>query len=79
MLRACLARLLTDEDGAVTVDWVALAGALVGLGVLVGLDVAQGATHATGALEAELSQAGIVDLTFLVTPRKGAPTAGPGR
>ena len=68
MLKACLARFLKDEDGAVTVDWVALAGAMVGLGVLIVLDVAEGATNVSSQIEDQLSNAHISDITFLVTP-----------
>ena len=43
MLWAGLERFMADESGAVTVDWVALTGALVGLGVLMLLNIADGA------------------------------------
>jgi hypothetical protein len=77
MLRACLARFVGDEDGAVTVDWVALAGAMVGLGVLILLDVAEGATNVSSQIEAELSKSHISDITSLVTP-PGQTSGGGG-
>lgn len=42
-------RFRRDEDGAVTVDWVVLTAAIVGLGVVVIAMVAEGALdHSTG-------------------------------
>lgn len=44
-----LTKFRQDEDGAVTVDWVVLTAAIVGLGVAVILSVSGGAMdHATG-------------------------------
>jgi Flp pilus assembly pilin Flp len=76
MPRARLARFLKDEDGAVTVDWVALTGAMVGLAVLIVLDIAEGATNVSGEIGAELSNSHISDITFLVTPPE--QTSGSG-
>ena len=48
-MRTIFSRLAKDESGAVTVDWVVLTAALVGLGVAVISTVAGGATDtATG-------------------------------
>lgn len=55
---------------------MALAGALVGLGVLVVLDVIQGATDAASAVGAGLSQASVIDITFLVSPSQQAKVTG---
>lgn len=44
-----------DEDGAVTVDWVVLTAALVGLGVAVIAMVAAGATDHSNGVGAQLS------------------------
>ena len=42
-------RFFANEDGAVTVDWVVLTGAVVGIGLSVILSVSNGATdYATG-------------------------------
>ena len=44
-----IAQFLNSEDGAVTVDWVVLTAAIVGLGIAVITTVSNGAlNHATG-------------------------------
>ena len=48
-----------DDDGAVTVDWVVLTAAIVGLGVAVIAVIAQGATHKSGSIGAHLSSMSI--------------------
>ncbi|MEM6276260.1 MAG: hypothetical protein AAF714_04870 [Pseudomonadota bacterium] len=40
-----IARLWKDEDGAITVDWVVLTAAMVGLAVVIGAAVANGASE----------------------------------
>lgn len=58
-MRAIVETFLTDEDGAVTVDWVVLTGAIVGLGFAVIVTIAGGALdHSTG-LGAHLDQRNI--------------------
>lgn len=48
-MRAYIGKFLGSEDGAVTVDWVVLTAAIVGLGVAVIGTVAGGALdHSTG-------------------------------
>lgn len=47
---------LQDEDGAVTVDWVVLTAAIVGLGVLVITTVAGGALDTTTGLTAHINK-----------------------
>ena len=48
-MRVILKKFLTSESGAVTVDWVVLTAAIVGLGVVVITTVADGALdHSTG-------------------------------
>ncbi len=44
-----------DEDGAVTVDWVVLTAAIVGLGLAVMLSVRTGATDLAADIGTELS------------------------
>ncbi len=46
-----------DEDGAVTVDWVVLTAAIVGLGIAVLGSVRSGATTMAGNIESELETA----------------------
>lgn len=43
-----------DEDGAVTVDWVVLTGAIVGLGIAVLTTVSGGTTDLAGDIDGEL-------------------------
>ena len=51
-----------DESGAVTVDWVVLTAALVGLGLLVIGVVSQGLSNAAAGINSELNAAGSLDL-----------------
>lgn len=44
-----------DEDGAVTVDWVVLTGAIVGLGIAVLTTVSGGTTDLAGDIGDSLS------------------------
>ena len=43
-----------DEDGAVTVDWVVLTGAIVGLGIAVLTTVSNGTTDLAGDIDTAL-------------------------
>jgi len=43
-----------DEDGAVTVDWVVLTAAIVGLGIAVLASVSDGVTSLAGKISGEL-------------------------
>ena len=44
-----------DEDGAVTVDWVVLTAAIVGLGVAVMTSVGDGTTSLAGEISGNLA------------------------
>lgn len=65
-----------DEDGAVTVDWVVLTAAIVGLGIAVVISVRAGAvdmgndisTSLSGATVASLGQLGTAGGTTTTTP-----------
>lgn len=46
-----------DEDGAVTVDWVVLTAAVVGLGTVAYTQISQGATGMAGNVNTALSGA----------------------
>ena len=46
---------LNDESGAVTVDWVVLTAAIVGLGILVITTVGQGTTTVAGKISSHMS------------------------
>ena len=54
---------LADEDGAVTVDWVVLTAAIVGLGIAVLSSVSTGAELMADNIEAELGTA-VPDIVF---------------
>ena len=45
-----------DEDGAVTVDWVVLTAAIVGLGIAVLTSVSGGAQDLAGDISTELTE-----------------------
>ena len=46
---------LKNEDGAVTVDWVVLTAAIVGLGIAVMTSVGGGVTDLSGDIATELT------------------------
>ena len=48
-------RFINDEDGAVTVDWVVLTSAIVGLGIAVLMAVGGETTRLADAISAEMS------------------------
>lgn len=54
-MRDMLKRLIKDEDGAVTVDWVVLTAAVVGLGFAVIYSLADGSTNLAGNLSTEVA------------------------
>ncbi len=52
-----LTNFMKSEDGAVTVDWVVLTAAIVGLGIVVISSVGGGATDVSNSLGATLENA----------------------
>ena len=52
-----------DEDGAVTVDWVVLTAAIVGLGIAVLTSVGAGTTDLADATSARISAISGIDFT----------------
>ncbi|SHL48779.1 hypothetical protein SAMN05444414_1163 [Roseovarius marisflavi] len=54
-----------DEDGAVTVDWVVLTAAVVGLGVAGVASVNNGITGLASAIGSEMSGTTVTDLGTL--------------
>ena len=54
-----------DESGAVTVDWVVLTAAIVGLGIVVVASVRTGTTSVAEQIETSLESATIADLGSL--------------
>jgi Flp pilus assembly pilin Flp len=59
-----LPRFLSDQSGAVTVDWTVLTAAIVGLGLSAAAAVRTGTSNLGGEIEASLSGAGVADLTW---------------
>jgi len=53
-MKSTLVRFLKDEDGAVTVDWVVLTAAIVGMGIAVITTVSAGALDQANGLGANL-------------------------
>ncbi len=60
-LFAIIENFRNDESGAVTVDWVVLTAAIVGLGIAVVASVRSGTTSVADAIDTSLS-AGELDL-----------------
>ena len=58
-MRARITNFLGSEDGAVTVDWVVLTAAIVGMGVVVITTVAGGALDHTSGLNSHLAGADV--------------------
>ncbi|MEM9425192.1 MAG: hypothetical protein AAGA06_00680 [Pseudomonadota bacterium] len=56
---------LKDESGAVTVDWVVLTAAIVGLGIAVLTSVGGGTTDLADAISTNLSNANVRTLDGL--------------
>ena len=54
-----ISRFCKDEDGAVTVDWVVLTAAIVGLGVIVITTIANGALDHSSGLNSHLLNADV--------------------
>ena len=50
-----------DEDGAVTVDWVVLTAAIVGLGIAVLTSVSGGTTSLAGKISSKLNTMSIMN------------------
>lgn len=59
-----LTNFLKSEDGAVTVDWVVLTAAIIGLGMVVIGSVAGGTTNVSEGLGASLNTAEPPDATL---------------
>jgi Flp pilus assembly pilin Flp len=62
-IKSLVRRFSSDEDGAVTVDWVVLTAALVGLAIAVLAAVETGLADLSGDISSEL-QKDIIDTTF---------------
>jgi len=58
-MRALFFTFWAQEDGAVTVDWVVLTAAIVGMGVIVVTTIANGALDHTSGLNSHLAGADV--------------------
>ncbi|RLJ60558.1 hypothetical protein BCF46_0761 [Litoreibacter meonggei] len=58
-LNAMIKNFAADESGAVTVDWVVLTAAIVGLGIAVMASVSDGLEDLSGDIEDQLTGQGI--------------------
>ncbi len=52
-------KFFNDESGAVTVDWVVLTAAIVGLGIAVLTSVSGGTTTLAGTISSDLATMGV--------------------
>jgi Flp pilus assembly pilin Flp len=66
---------LNDEDGAVTVDWVVLTAAVVGLGIAGVSAVNTGVTGLADSISTELDTTGVADLGTLGTANTSGTTS----
>ena len=57
-------RFAQDESGAVTVDWVVLTAAIVGLGIAVMATLSGGLKNVSGQINTQLSKEGQVTTAF---------------
>ncbi len=64
---------INDESGAVTVDWVVLTAAIVGLGIAVLTSVQGGTTELANKISSSLANAQIQTLDGLATIGQSAP------
>ena len=64
-LSALIKNFASDESGAVTVDWVVLTAAIVGLGLAVMIVVSRGLENLSGDIDTQLSAQGI-STTFTI-------------
>lgn len=68
---------LKDESGAVTVDWVVLTAAIVGLGIAVLTSVSGGTTALADKISGNLAAAQVSTLDGLATAGGGSSTTTP--
>jgi Flp pilus assembly pilin Flp len=61
-------RFLGDEDGAVTVDWVVLTAAVVGLGLVIGPTIGQNTVGLSEDIAADVDEVRIYQYSQSETP-----------
>jgi Flp pilus assembly pilin Flp len=62
MIMTKLNKFLAEEDGAVTVDWVVLTAAIIGLGLVVIAAIAAGMTNVSTGVGASLNNGTVTEL-----------------
>jgi Flp pilus assembly pilin Flp len=60
-MKALINNFLRDEDGAVTVDWVVLTAAIVGLGLVIGTTVGQSTADLASTIGDEIASTDITN------------------
>lgn len=60
-MKALINNFLRDEDGAVTVDWVVLTAAIVGLGLVIGTTVGQSTADLADTIGQEIASTDITN------------------
>ena len=78
MIRARLTRLLTDEDGAVTADWLALTASAVVVGLLGLHIIGQSMVDVSVELDAALRNARLANVTFVESSSGTGATGSDG-
>ena len=68
---------LNDESGAVTVDWVVLTAAIVGLGIAVLTSVSGGTRSLADQISGNLAAGQVATLTGLASASTGASPSTP--
>jgi Flp pilus assembly pilin Flp len=74
-MKALINNFLRDEDGAVTVDWVVLTAAIVGLGLVIGTTVGQSTADLASTIGDEIAS---TDITNYYTSGGGSGGDGTG-
>jgi len=75
MIGARVARFWADEAGAVTVDWLALTAAAVGVGLLGADIIAQSTADTSNEIEAMLRDAKLGSITFVDSSTSASSSA----
>ncbi len=76
-MHQAILRFTADEDGAVTVDWVILTAAIVGLAIALILSVSGGVNDLAGYIMQALMDGEVATLDGLATAGSGLPPTTP--
>lgn len=63
-MQMLIKQFITEDSGAVTVDWVVLTAAIVGLGIAVVAPIAYGSSSVGDELSSSLSDGSVAQLDF---------------